>query len=163
MKKTSLLKKNSSNKKTKCMPEAPWRPIANVSASSKVTIPPQWQYGGSRSQEHSFLWTSDEKTSATVDINTILETIVEHLASTLFNIDDWVFQQDSAPAHRAKRFKSGYKKTCLHSLKLTNGLPRVQPQPIRLLPVGWVEEGRLHLSALHNHKSGNSFKFFEVH
>lgn len=42
------------------------------------------------------------KTSARVYENTVLEPIVKDLSNTLFENEEWSFQQDSAPAHKAK-------------------------------------------------------------
>lgn len=42
------------------------------------------------------------KTSANVYQNTVLDKVVKPLNSTLFNNQHWVFQQDSAPGHKAK-------------------------------------------------------------
>lgn len=42
------------------------------------------------------------KTSAKVYENTVLEHVVKPLNNTLFNGVEWIFQQDSAPAHKAK-------------------------------------------------------------
>jgi len=42
------------------------------------------------------------KTGARVYIETVLEPIVKPLSNTLFKNKHWIFQQDSAPAHKAK-------------------------------------------------------------
>lgn len=42
------------------------------------------------------------KTNAVVYQNTVLTNLVEPVSHTMFNNRHWVFQQDSAPAHRAK-------------------------------------------------------------
>lgn len=42
------------------------------------------------------------KTSAVVYQNTVLTNIVEPLSQTMFENRHWIFQQDSAPAHRAR-------------------------------------------------------------
>lgn len=42
------------------------------------------------------------KTSAKVYQNTVLENVVKELGNTLFRNQQWSFQQDSAPAHKAK-------------------------------------------------------------
>lgn len=42
------------------------------------------------------------KTSAKVYVDTVLEPVVKVLTTTLFNNQQWSFQQDSAPAHKAR-------------------------------------------------------------
>lgn len=42
------------------------------------------------------------KTNAVVYQNTVLTNLVEPVSHIMFNNKHWVFQQDSAPAHRAK-------------------------------------------------------------
>lgn len=49
------------------------------------------------------------KTGARVYEQTILEPVVRPLTSTLFNNEEWTFQQDSAPAHKARRVQQWLK------------------------------------------------------
>jgi hypothetical protein len=47
------------------------------------------------------------KTGAQVYQEDVLQGVVKHLKTTVFNGQKWVFQQNSAPAHMARRLRSG--------------------------------------------------------
>lgn len=57
----------------------------------------------------------------------ILDIIVEPLSVNLFNGDDWTFQWDSVPAHKAKTILNGGRKRicCWISQKTKIGFPAV--------------------------------------
>ena len=69
-----------------------------------ITLPTSWFGGGV-----SHCWVTPlhfcekgVKTGARVYQECVLEGVVKHLNTTVFSGQKWVFQQDSAPAHKAK-------------------------------------------------------------
>lgn len=57
------------------------------------------------------------KTSAKVYQDTVLDTLVKDLSQTLFHGQPWVFQQDSAPAHKAKTTQAWFERNNIDLLK----------------------------------------------
>ncbi len=53
----------------------------------------------------------------------VLEPVVKPLTLTLFDVDNWVFQQNSAPTHKIQKW---LQENLFAFIELTNGPLRVQ-------------------------------------
>ena len=88
------------------------------------------------------------KTAARNYQQDILTNVVEPLNQTMFQNRPWIFQQDSAPAHKGKKCNSGLKIMCPNLLVMTS--PDLNPLDLKL----WsVLEGMVCTRYSHNLKS----------
>lgn len=84
-----------------CMHRHQQKPRKSFRWLREVIIRPQCWFGGTL-PIFAYFCEKGVKTSANVYQQTVLNRIVEPLNQTMFQDRHWIFQQDSAPAHKAR-------------------------------------------------------------